>query len=80
MKTKALAKNFLERARKFLIELFSNSSSSSFFLPFLSGYYVYVGIALTIATNNALVFVVLALPAILGLVTILIDSCWLAAQ
>jgi hypothetical protein len=75
MSVKDLAKSFLVRAKDFLIELFSHSSGSGFTAAFLSSYYLYLGIALTVITGNFVVFATIALPALLGFICIVVETC-----
>jgi hypothetical protein len=75
MTLKASARSFLERAKTFLTDIFSKSDTASFWMPFLSGYYAYMGIAMTILTGSPVLFVTLALPAIVGIVCIIVEAC-----
>jgi hypothetical protein len=80
MTLKSLASSFVQRAKTFLSDIFVGSSSASFFAPFLSGYYAYLGIAITIMTGNPIVFVTFALPAVIGLVFVFVDAYNLTKQ
>jgi hypothetical protein len=75
MSLKESAKSFLVRAKNFLVELFKDSTGSSFTAAFLSIYFMYFGVALTVITGNAVVFATIALPAIVGFACLIVEAC-----